>query len=73
MSLIFATIATLLFEAPFFGLEKVLFERKPSLQNDQKALIDDKGNGTLTKHYDSQKLTVAKSKKELEEIEMGKK
>ena len=61
MSSMFAIVGTFLFEIPFIGLEKVVFQRNSSSENEQKSLISDEEKYIPPKSYDSHEQTMSRS------------
>ena len=66
MSSLFAIVATLLFEVPFIGIEKIVFERKASSEHEHKSLISEKENYLSSKSYQSQESTIPRLEMEKE-------
>ena len=52
-----ATIATLFFESPFIGLEKIIFGRTSSLERNKTASVNDNDKSTADKGSDSTEST----------------
>ena len=61
-----ATIATLFFESPFIGLEKIIFGRTSSLEKDQKVVATDREDIISDKSQHSEKSTSLESENKID-------
>ena len=65
-----ATVATLFFESPFIGLEKIILGRTSSLEKDKKALATEKEHDSSIKSQHSQKSTSLESENKFDNLNL---